>query len=89
MKNSIISDIFYGNNSNLSNIKMSETYKKLSTQFNEKYDILKNLIEQNQLTVFEEFCKLHDEIESESIEQFFIEGVKFGIRLGIECIQEK
>lgn len=67
---------------------MNDMYKKLLENFNVQSDEFIKLITPEQKTLFEKICELNDEISSEGNEQFFIEGVKFGIRLGIECIQE-
>ncbi len=84
MKNSIIKDIFYGNNKCWDNIKMSHTYFKLFDKFCDLLDEFTNSLNANQKELLEKLKDLDSDIDLESNETFFKEGFKLGLLIGIE-----
>ncbi len=82
---SIIKEIFYGNRGNVEAIRMNDEYSKIADKIIDKYEELAKEMTDEQKVKFKEFCGLRDDMETETTDTHFIEGVKLGILLGIEA----
>ena len=82
---SIIKEIFYGERGNCDNYKASEEYYKTLEKVSKLHKEIINGLSDEQKENFEIFCKLQDNLEVETADAHFIEGVKIGILLGIEA----
>nr|MDE7439252.1 hypothetical protein [Clostridia bacterium] len=82
---SIIKEIFYGERGNCDNYKTSEEYSKILEKVNKLYKEIKSVLTAEKREEFETLCKLQGDLEVETADEHFIEGVKIGILLGIEA----
>ncbi len=82
---SIIKEIFYGERGSLEYFKPNEEYLKILEKINKLYNEIESGLTDGQKEVFEKFCELQDDLDVESADTHFIEGVKIGILLGIEA----
>lgn len=60
------------------------TYRKLITKFNESTDKLREELKPSQITQLEKILQLRNNMESEEVSDFFIEGFKMATRLIID-----
>ena len=84
---SIIKDIFYGNNKNFENIKMPETYKQNFDKFVDLEEQFRETLNGEQKELLDKVENLHDLAELDSCEAYYIEGFKLGLLIGVECSQ--
>ncbi len=88
MKNSIISDIFYGNHGQNEKIKHSKEYYKQVHAAAQLRETLEKTIADDQKEQLEKLRTSELGIESETALTYFTEGFKFGLLLGIEVVKE-
>lgn len=82
---SIIKEIFYGERGNSDNYKASEEYYKILEKVSKLHKEILDKMSDERKEKFEKFCNLQDQLEVETADAHFIEGVKIGILLGIEA----
>lgn len=60
------------------------TYRKLITKFNESADKLREELKPSQITQLEKILQIRNNMESEEVSDFFIEGFKMATSLIID-----
>lgn len=88
MSKSVIKDIFYGNRGNLETIKMTKEVENLYGVFSDAYDEFVKELTPQQLAILETCMEARENVLSEEIDVFYIEGFKLGLRIGIECMED-
>ncbi len=88
MKKSIMLELYYGNNASYDTIKTSDEYKKLADKSLKQYDELEQTLNEEQKKQLEKLLDLEMYQSADFAESNFIEGLKLGIRLGVEAMDE-
>ena len=86
MNRSAISQLYHGERGTYDSIKISYLLRKISQEMIEAEKNLKILCQNNPdiEKAYEGFMKLNNDYCAHLSEHFYIEGFKFGLRLGIE-----
>ena len=79
----IIDEIFYGNVSGIGN-KTSPAYRKACQQEFKQYEKVKSALKEKDMKLVDELLKLSMESVSISEKDFYIQGFKTGLLIGIE-----
>ena len=88
MRYSIIEDIFNGSRGQYENIKCSEAKLKLDDECLKLYNDLKKILNDEQKEKLEIFINKNMEEESEATFTYYKEGLKIGLLLFAECLQD-
>lgn len=88
MKYSIIEEIFYGNRGNGQCVKQSNEEIKLNHQCNELYNDLIKTFNDGQKEQLDKLLNYEGDIDAETAVTYFKEGVKIGLLLLCECMQD-
>lgn len=88
MKNSIIEYIFMADDRIFSDIQRTKEYNKLSDKAYSRYKKLTAELSEEHKKLFEEFADLSTDEEAEAEDIFFKAGLKLGMRLAFECIND-
>lgn len=88
MRYSIIQDIFNGVRGQGENIKESDTTRKLSDECLKLYDNLKQILNDEQKDKLDKLLNKNMEEESETTFTYYKEGLKIGLLLFAECLQD-
>ncbi|MDE6597060.1 MAG: hypothetical protein K2K60_00280 [Clostridia bacterium] len=88
MRYSIIQDIFDGVRGQYENIERNEAARKLDDECLKLYDDLKKILNDEQKEKLEIFINKNMENESETTFAYYKEGLKIGLLLFAECLQD-
>lgn len=86
MKKSIIEEIYYDKLNVCEQVELSEEYKKISDEAYRFYKRLKNILNDEQKKIFEDFANSEIGVCAEGELLHFKEGFKLGLLLAIECL---
>ncbi len=90
MSKSIIEDLYYGKRGNAEEIKVGKEYWSIMNKICETEKDMFDKFSDEQKAIHNEIAILQGGLQSEVGLASFKEGLKIGIRLGIECfIEEK
>ena len=85
---SIIAKMYENEHPAIESILDSEEYCKGMTEFCEYADNFKNGLTDNQKEVFEKLEALRDEMEYNACLTRYVEGLKFGLKVGMEAAED-
>lgn len=86
MQKSIIDDVFLSDDRVYSNIERTKHYNKISEEAYSRYEKLTAELSEEHKKLFEEFADLELDKQAEGEDIFFKAGLKLGMRLAFECI---
>lgn len=89
MSKSIIEDLYYGKCGNPEEFNLGKKYWDILHNISELEKILCESFDDKQKELFKEIDVLEGGLQGEVSIASFKEGLKIGIRLGIECMEEK
>lgn len=84
----ILKELYGGKISEINRISIA-TLKKLKEKELNAYDTLKARLSKENFKIFEDFLELYGERKDFELEEKYIQGLKTGILIGIECSKLK
>ncbi len=89
MGNSVIEDIFNGTKGHRDTMPLTKAHLNILKEVAGSYDKLKKRFSEKQLKEIEKFLRVYDKNYCEEIDFYFKEGFKLGLRIAVECFEEK
>ncbi len=89
MKKSIIKEIMYEKVGTINSMKPSKKYLQIANKLNNLEHELTNKLDNEAIKLFEQFLNLQDNLESETIDHYYIEGFKISACVGFECAEKR
>ncbi len=88
MKKSIIKEVFYGNRGSSDSMRATDKELELIKNVLKAYEAMSKTFTNEQKQLYEKFIDAKETAFCEEAENYYVEGFKLGLLMGIECTEE-
>ena len=87
---SAIKEMFYGNRGTSEHIAPTKNYQEMLAEFVKKQDKLYEGLKKfpKLLELYNELENLSDALETENVDNYYSEGFRFGVLMGLDVVKE-